>query len=210
MQYTGPAFRRPVTTSFVESTSIAVRGEQLSDQGIAQKVPAYAARLLAHSEGVRYLMRPRLLSLYMLVFMMAVVLTLVSFSVVINDPGFLRLLSIPALPVLGGIAGYFLNSPVILITDHRIVSARRFCKPLSLYLKNLERMRVQQTPLERLLGYGTLHLLFPHPQNHGEGAFLIYSLEKLPDATSLASAISTAVRALRIDAAMEEQLPTDP
>jgi len=182
----------------------------LPDQEIAQKVPAYAARLLAPSEGVRYLMRPRLLSLYMLVFMVAVVLTMVSFSVVIKDPGFLRLLSIPALPVLGGIAGYFLHSPVIIITDHRVVSARRFCKPLSLNLENLERMRVQQTPLERLLGYGTLHLLFPHPQNYGEGAFLIYSLEKLPGATSLASAISTAVRALRIDTAMEDQLPEDP
>jgi hypothetical protein len=103
----------------------------LSDQEIAQKVPDYAVRLLAPNEGARYITRPRLLSLYMLVFIVAVVLALVAFSVVIKDPGFLRLLSIPALPVLGGIAGYFLHSPVILITDHRVLSARRFCKPSS-------------------------------------------------------------------------------
>jgi hypothetical protein len=140
----------------------------------------------------------------MFVFMAAVVLGLVVFSAVIEDPGFLRLLSIPALPVLGGIAGYFLHSPVILVTDRRVVFARRFRKPLSLDLEKLEKMRVQQTPLGRLLGYGTLHLLFPHPRDHGEGVFLNYSLEKLPDAASLASAISVAARALRIDAAMEE------
>ena len=182
----------------------------MSNQEIAQKVPAYAARLLASNEGARYITRPRLLSLYMLVFIVAAVLALVAFSMVIKDPGFLRLLSIPALPVVGGIAGYFLHSPVILITDHRVLSARRFCKPLSLDLEKLERMRVQQTPLERLLRYSTLHLLFPHTQDHGEGVFLSYSLEKIPDATSLASAISMAVRTLRIDAAMEEQLTTDP
>jgi hypothetical protein len=146
----------------------------------------------------------------MLVFMVTVVLALVAFSVVIEDPGFLRLLSIPALPVLGGIAGYFLHSPVIFVTDRRVVSARRFCKPLSLDLEKLEKMRVQKTPLGSLLGYGTLHLLFHHLRDHGEGVFLSYSLEKLPDATSLALAISMAARALRIDAAMEEQPPTDP
>jgi hypothetical protein len=140
----------------------------------------------------------------MLVFMAAVVLALVAFSVMIEDPGFLRLLSIPALPVLGGIAGYFLLSPVILVTDRRLVSARRFLKPLSLDLEKLEKMRVQQTPLGRLIGYGTLDLLFPHPRDHSEWVFLNYSLEKLPDAASLASAISVAARALRIDAAMEE------
>jgi hypothetical protein len=176
----------------------------LSEQEMAQKVPAYAARLLAPGEGVRYLTRPRLLPLYMLVFMAVVVLALVAFSVMIEDPGFLRLLSIPALPVLGGIAGYFLHSPVILVTDHRVVSARRFLKPLSLDLEKLDKMRVQLTPLGRMLGYGTLHMLFPHPRDHREGVFLNYALEKLPDAASLASAISVATRTLRIDEAMEE------
>jgi hypothetical protein len=164
---------------------------------MAQKVPAHAVRLLAPGEGVRYFTRPRLLPLNMLVFIAVVVLALVAFSVVIEDPGFLRLLIIPALPVLGGIIGYFLHSPVILVTDRRIVSAHRFLKPLSLNLERLEKMRVHQTSLERLLGYGSLHLLFPHPRNHREGVFLNYTLEKLPNAYSLASAISVATGALR-------------
>jgi hypothetical protein len=194
----------------MKSLPLLSRGEQLSDRKISHKVPAYAARLLAPCEGVRYLTRPRLLPLRLLVFMVAIVLAMVAFSIVIEDPGFLRLLSIPALPVLGGIAAYVLHSPVILITDHHIVSARRFCKPLSFDLESLERMHVRQTPLERFLGYGTLLLLFPHPQNHGEGVFLSYSLEKLPDATSLASAISMAVRDLRNDATVKEKQPADP
>jgi hypothetical protein len=177
---------------------------------MAQKVPAYAARLLTPGEGVHYLTRPRLLPLYMLVFVVAVVIVMIAFSVMINDPGFLRLLSIPALPVIGGIAGYFLHSPVILVSDCRVVSARRFVESISFDLKMLEKIRVQQTSLERLLGYGTLHLLFPHPQDHGEGVFLSYSLEKLPDAASLASAISVVVRALKNNAAPGEQLPADP
>ena len=66
----------------------------MSKQEMDQKVPAYAARLLTPREGVRYLTRPRLLPLYMLVFIATVVLGVVVFSMVINDPGFMRLLTI--------------------------------------------------------------------------------------------------------------------
>jgi len=166
---------------------------------MALKVPAHAARLLAGGEGVSYLTRPRMLPLSMLVFMVAVVVAMVAFSVLIRDPGFLRLLSIPALPVIGVFAGYFLHSPVICVTDRRVLSARRFVRPLSLDLGKLEKMRVRQTPLGRLLGYGTLDLLFPHPVERGEGVYLSYSLERLPDANSLAAAISSAVRALGLN-----------
>jgi hypothetical protein len=169
----------------------------LSEQEIAQKVPAYAARLLTPREGVRYLTRPRLLPLYMLVFMAAVVLGVVVFSTVIEDPGFMRLLIIPAIPVLGGFAGYLIHSPVILVADHRIISARRFFKPLSLDLEKLESFRVRQNPLGRLLGYGTLVLLFHPPRDLGEGIFLRFELKKLPDAASLGSAILAAAGALR-------------
>ncbi len=169
----------------------------MSAQGIARKVPAHAARLLAPGEEVHYLTRPRLLSLHMLVFVAAVVLGVVAFSVMIEDPGFMRLLSIPAFPLLGGIAAYLLHWPVTLVTDRRVLSARRFVKPLSLDLEKLEKTLVQQTRLGHLLGYGTLHLLFPHPQDRGEGVFLNYSLEQLPDAASLAAAISAAAGALR-------------
>lgn len=160
-------------------------------------MPAHAGRLLATGEGVCYLTRPRLLPLHMLVFMAAVVLGVVVFSVVIEDLGFMRLLSIPAFPLLGFIAGNFLLSPVIFVTDHRIVSARRFLKPLSLDLEKLEKMRVQQTSMERLIGYGTLHLLFPHSRDRSEGVCLYFSLGKLPDAASLAEAVSAAASALR-------------
>lgn len=169
----------------------------MSVHGIGRKVPAHAARLLAPGERVRYLTRPRLLSLHMFVFIAAVVFGVVVFSVMIEDPGFMRLLSIPAFPLLGGIVAYLLHWPVTFVTDRRVVSARRFVKPLSLDLENLEKMLVQQTRLGRLLGYATLHLLFPHPRDRSEGVFLNYSLEQLPDAASLAAAISVAAGALR-------------
>jgi hypothetical protein len=169
----------------------------LSEQEIAQKVPAYAAPLLTPCEGVRYLTRPRLLPLYVLVLMAAVVLGVVVFSAVIEDPGFMRLLIIPSIPLLGGFAGYLIHSPVILVTDRRIISARRFFKPLSLDLEKLEALRVQQNPLGRLLGYGTLVLLFHPPRDLGEGVFLRFELKKLPDAASLGSGILAAAGALR-------------
>ena len=109
----------------------------------------------------------------------------------------MRLLIIPAIPILGGSAGYLIHSPVILVTDQRIISARRFFKPLSLDLEKLEGLWVQQNPLGRLLGYGTLVLLFHPPRDLGEGVLLRFKLKKLPNAASLSSAISAAVNALR-------------
>ena len=182
----------------------------MSEQEITQKMPAHAARLLTPREGIRYLTRPRLLPLYMLVFMAAVVLGVILFSAVIEDPGFMRLLSIPAIPVLEGFAGYLLHSPVILVTDRRVVSASRFRKPLFLDLEKLEAMQVKQNPLGRLLGYGTLVLLSHPPRDLGEGVFLRFVLKKLPDASSLGSAILAAADAIRIDGAKEGELPTGP
>jgi hypothetical protein len=164
-------------------------GGHLSEQKTAQKVPVYAARLLTLGEGVCYLTRPRWLPLHMLVFMAPIVLGVIAFSAVIEDPGFMRLLSIPAIPVLGGFAGYLIHSPVVLMTDRRIISARRFLKPLSLDLEKLHALRVQQNPLGRLLGYGTLVLLFRPPRDPGEGVFLRFELKSLPDAASLSSVI---------------------
>jgi hypothetical protein len=127
---------------------------------------------------------------------------------VIEDPGFMRLFIIPAIPVLGGFAGYLIHSPVILVTDRRIVSARRFFKPLYLDLEKLDTLRVQQNPLGRLLGYGTLVLLLHPPQDLGEGVFLRFELKKLPDPASLGSAILATANAFRNRHSMEEQLPT--
>jgi hypothetical protein len=139
----------------------------------------------------------------MFVVMSAVVLGLVVFSIIV-EPGFIRLLSLPAIPLLGGVAASRLHSPVIFVTDRRIVSARRFFKPLSLGLERLKAIRVQQNRLGRLLGYGELLLLFHPPQDLGEGVFLRFTLSKLPDAASLGSAISAAAGALGNDAAVEE------
>jgi hypothetical protein len=159
-------------------------------------VPAYAARLLTLREDVRYLTRPRLLPLYMLVFIVAVVLGVVVFSLVIKDPEFMRLLTIPAIPVLGGVAGYLVHFPVILVTNSRVISASRFSKPLSLDLEKLEALRIKRNRLGRLIGHGTLVLLVQPPRDLGEGVFLRFELKKVPDAPSLSSAILAAARAL--------------
>ena len=142
----------------------------MSEQEMAKEMQAYAARLLAPREGVRYLTRPRFLSLGMLVVMAAVVLGLVVFSIVV-EPGFIQLLNLPAIPLLGGLIASLTHSPVIFVTDRRIVFARRFLKPLSLDLKRLSAIRVQQNSLERLLGYGELLLLFhPPPKTLAKGS----------------------------------------
>ena len=168
--------------------SSAVRGIT-SEVETTIKLPRYAARLLAPHEKVSYLTRPRTLSLGMFVVMSALFSVMVVFSIIIKDLGFLRLLSLPAFPLLGSIAASLLHSPVIFVTERRIVFARRFQKPLSLDLEQLVQIRVQQNRLGRLLGYGELLLLVPHPQNRGEGVFLSYTLSKLPDVTSLSSAL---------------------
>jgi hypothetical protein len=169
----------------------------LSQQEIAMEVPTYAARLLTPGEEVRYLTRPRLLPLYMLLFMAVVLLGVVVFSMVIDDPGFMRLLVIPAIPVFGGLGGHLIHSSVILVTDRRVISASRLLKPLSLDLEKLEGLEVRQNPLERLLGFGTLVLLFHPPRALGEGVFLRFELKKLPHAASLGSEILAASAALR-------------
>ena len=174
----------------------------MPDQETAQGIPAHAARLLLPREGVRYRTRPRVLSLGMLVFMAVVALALVVFSIIV-EPGFIRMLSLPAIPVVGSLAAFLAHRPVIFVTDRRIVFARRFLKPMSLDLERLEAFRVRQNPLGRLLGYGDLLLLFRPPQDLGEGVFLRFTLSRLPDAASLGSAASAAASALKNDAAAE-------
>jgi hypothetical protein len=68
----------------------------------------------------------------------AVVVAVAACSAAIKDPGFMRLLSIPALPVLGGVLGHVMTSPVILVTNRRIMSAGRMSEPLLLDLERLK------------------------------------------------------------------------
>ncbi len=175
----------------------------MSEREMARGVPAYAARLLAPQEGVRHLTRPRWVALDMLVVMAAIVLALVIYSLVV-EPGFIRLVILPVLPFLGTFAAAVTYSPVILVTDRRIVSARRFSEPLSLGLERLVAIRVQQNLLEGVLGYGKLLLLLRPLRDLGDGVFVRIMLTRLPDAASLGSAISAAAGALGIDVAMEE------
>ncbi len=170
---------------------------------MAQRIPAYAARLLAPREGVRYLTRRRWVGLDFLGVMAAVVLGLVVYSVLV-EPGFIRLLAIPVLPFLGSFAAALTLSPVILVTDLRVVFARRFSEPVSLGLERLRTIRVQHNALGRLLGYGKLLLLVKVPQDLGEGSFSQIMLTNLPDAASLGSAISVAAGALGTEVAMQE------
>jgi hypothetical protein len=149
-----------------------------------KKIPGYAVKSMLPHESIFYVTRPRLVSLGMYVSNVSIVLALVVFSAIV-EPGFIRLLALPALPLLGMIAGALIHSPVIFVTDRRIVYARRFAEPLAFELAKLKATRVKQTRLERLLSFGELHLLFDPPEDKGEGVFLSYTLSRLPDPCAL-------------------------
>lgn len=167
------------------------QNERDREQEMKEKLPAHATRLLEPYEEILYLTRPRMFSLGMVVVMTTVILALAVFSIIV-EPGFIRLLALPACPLLGGIAGRLLHTPVIFVTDRRIVFARRFLKPLSHPLEKLVEMRVRQNRLGRLLGQGDLFLFFTPPQNANRGFFQQVALLKIPDVGSLSSAISSA------------------
>lgn len=156
-----------------------------------QVMPAYATHLLAPQESVGYVTRPRTVRLGMLLALGTIVLALAVFSFIV-DPGFIRLASLPAFPLLGAQLGHLIHRPVIFVTDRRVVSASRGQTPLSIDLDRLKAIRLQQSAVERLFGYGSLHLLVQPPEYLGEGAFLRYRLSRLPNVTALASALSTA------------------
>lgn len=154
-------------------------------------MPAYATRLLVPHESISYVTRPRAVSLGMLLALGAILLALAVFSAIV-DPGFIRLASLPAFPLLGAELGNLIHRPVIFVTDRRVVSARRGQTPLSIDLDRLKAVGLQQRAVERLLGYGRVHLLVQPPGDLGEEVFLRYELSRLPDVRALAAAISTA------------------
>ncbi len=175
----------------------------MAKQQLTKTIPAYAMPLLAAGEAVRYLTRPRLLSMGMFIFMVTVLLGLTIFSLIV-EPGFLRMLSLPALPIIGSLAASLVHSPAIFVTDRRIVFARRFLKPQIFPIGELQGCRVKQGGLGRLLGYGELLLFFRHPEDRREGVFLVFTLSRLPDAASLGAAVTAAADELHI---REEDLP---
>lgn len=159
--------------------------------GTVKMIPGHAAKLLLPHEIVRYATRPRWVSFGMYVFNVSVGLALAVFSAIV-EPGFIRLLALPAFPLLGMITAALVYYPVIFVTDRRIVYARRFVEPLAFELDKLRATRIKQKWLERLLSYGELHLLFQPPEDKGEGVFLSYTLSRLPDPSALNSAIVSA------------------
>lgn len=175
----------------------------LPSQNTTRLLPAYAATLLAADEIVCYRTRPRAMRLDMLLVLGAIVAALAIFSAAV-EPGFIRLAILPALPLAGAHCGYLLHSPVIFVTDRRVVSAGRFLQPLSIDLARLKAARVQQSGFERRLGYGSLFLLVQPLQDLGEGVFVRYALPRLPDASALGSAIVTAAAERGIEIIVED------
>lgn len=174
------------------------------EQMCSNRTPAYAARLLGPHERIRHIARPRWVALRMLMFFGGTILALAVFSVVIQDIGFIRLASLPAFPLLGSLLAKLTLSPVIFVTDRRVVFAHRFHKPLIVDLECLKIIRLEQSSLTRLLGFSELHLLFKPPDGNPEGFLLSITLPRLPDAIPLGSAIIAAAKDLGNDVMMQE------
>ncbi len=157
-----------------------------------KRLPSHAARLLMPNEEIRYLTRPRWVSLQILLVFGFIVLALAICSVLLEDPGFFRLASLPGFPLLGGYAAHLTLCPVIFVTDHRIIYARRWNQPLCIDFEKLRGLRIQQSPLQRVLGFGEMSLLIDPIQKPKPGVFLQFTLSRLPDAIALKSAIDIA------------------
>ena len=185
------------------------QGKHLSAKATAQRVPAYVTRLLAPGEGVRHLTRPSWVALDLLVLMLPVALGLVVYSALL-EPGFIRLLALPALPLLGSMAAAFSRAPLIVVTDRRFMFARRFRALRYLSLEWLEAIRVHQHWGGRLLGYGELLLSIRRPPGMAEPGVFGIRLGNLPDAAALGSAISAAAAALHLDVPMSGPVPVKP
>ncbi|MBL8488391.1 MAG: PH domain-containing protein [Rhodocyclaceae bacterium] len=166
----------------------------MGEKDRVRELPAHAARLLAPGEGVRHVTRPRAVRLGLLLFLGGIVLALAVFSAIV-EPGFIRLAVLPALPLVGAHAGRMLHSPAIFVTDRRLVFARRWMPALVVGMADVKGLRVRQSALERLLGYGTLDVLVQPPEDRGEGVFLSYALTPLPDAAALASVLAEGMSA---------------
>jgi hypothetical protein len=156
-----------------------------------KRLPSHAAKLLTPNEEVHYLTRPRWVSLQILLVFGSIVLVLAICSVLLEDPGFFRLASLPGFPLMGSYAAHLTLSPVVFVTDHRIISARRWNQPLSIDFEKLRKIRIQQSRLQRLLGFGEMSLLIDPIQNPRPGVFVQFTLSRLPDAIALETAIAT-------------------
>ncbi len=155
------------------------------------RLPGHAARLLAPGETVRFVTRPRAARLGMVLVLGSIFIVLAIFSAIV-EPGFIRLGVLPALPLIGAHFGNLIISPVIFVTDRRVISAARGQKPLCVDLRRVKAVKISQKKLERFFRYGDVYLLESHPFENRDGFYTGNSLDMVADAQGLAAAVSDA------------------
>lgn len=156
---------------------------------MARKIPRYAAKLLAPDEHVVFVTHPRAVRLGLALTLGSIFLVLAIFAAIVQ-PGMIGLGVLPGLPLLGAHFGHLLISPVIFVTNRRVVSAARGQKPLSVDLIKVKRVLLSQKRLERVFGYGDVDVLVHHPFSPQEGTYVGYGMAMVADASGLVAAIS--------------------
>ncbi len=155
----------------------------------APRIPRYAAKLLAPDEQVVFVTHPRAARLGLVLTLGSIFLVLAVFAAIVQ-PGMIGLGVLPGLPLLGAHFGHLVISPVIFVTDRRVVSAARGQKPLSVDLAKVKRVLLSQKKLERIFHYGDVDVLIHHPVAQQEGSYIGYGLAMVADASGLVEAIS--------------------
>lgn len=156
---------------------------------MARKIPRYAAKLLAADEHVVFVTHPRAVRLGLALTLGGIFLVLAIFAAIVQ-PGMIGLGVLPGLPLLGAHFGHLVISPVIFVTNRRVVSAARGQKPLSVDLIKVKRVLLSQKRLERLFGYGDVDVLIHHPLSPQERTYVGYGMAMVADASGLVAAIS--------------------
>lgn len=155
------------------------------------RIPRHAARLLVPGETVRFVAHPRAARLGMVLTLGGIFVVLAVFSAIV-EPGLIRLGILPVLPLIGAHLGQLLMSPVILVTDRRVISAARGQRPLCVDLNRIKVVRISQKKLERFFAYGDVYLLEPHPTEQREGFYVGQALDRVADPQRLAAAVTDA------------------
>lgn len=155
----------------------------------APRIPRYAAKLLAPDEQVVFVTHPRAARLGLVLTLGSIFLVLAIFAAIV-EPGMIGLGVLPGLPLLGAHVGHLVISPVIFVTDRRVVSAARGQKSLAVDLAVVKRVRLSQKTLERFFHYGDVDVLIRHPVDQREGTYIGYEMAMVADARGLAEAIS--------------------
>ncbi len=154
----------------------------------APRIPRYAAKLLAPDEQVVFVTHPRAVRLGLVLTLGSIFLVLEVFAAIVQ-PGMIGLGVLPGLPLLGAHFGHLVISPVIFVSDRRVVSAARGQRPLSVDLVKVKRVLLRQKKLERIFHYGDVDVLIQHPATPQEGGYIGYEMAMVADAKGLVGAI---------------------